>query len=110
MKQGITSRIKYYMENAKILLDTFTSIGLTAYGGVNAPYVWVHFPGYTSWEMFAAILENTHIITVPGCGFGPGGEGYIRVSAFGHRRNIMEASSRLKNFFKLGLHGGYLMN
>ncbi|CAM8971686.1 unnamed protein product [Rhodiola kirilowii] len=105
--EGVSSRIKYYMENARILLDTFTSIGITAYGGINAPYIWVHFPGSSSWDMFAAILKNTHIITVPGCGFGPGGEDYIRVSAFGHRKSIMEASTRLKNFFKWGKPCGY---
>lgn len=53
------------------------------YGGKNAPYVWVHFPGSKSWNVFAEILEKTHIITVPGSGFGPGGEEYIRISVLG---------------------------
>ncbi|MCI21153.1 LL-diaminopimelate aminotransferase chloroplastic-like, partial [Trifolium medium] len=66
------------------------------YGGKNAPYVWVRFPGSKSWDVFAGILENTHIITIPGSGFGPGGEGYIRLSAFGQRDSIIEASERLK--------------
>lgn len=91
------SVVDYYKENATILLDTFASMGLKAYGGVNAPYVWVHFPGRKSWDVFNEILEKTHIITVPGSGFGPGGEEYIRVTAFGHRECILEASSRLRS-------------
>ncbi|KAJ9673748.1 hypothetical protein PVL29_023359 [Vitis rotundifolia] len=70
------------------------------YGGKNAPYIWVHFPGLRSWDVFAEILEKTRIVTVPGGGFGPGGEGYIRVSSFGHRESILEASRRLTNIFK----------
>lgn len=87
------------MENAKILKETFASLGLEAYGGTNAPYVWAHFPGLKSWEVFSRILEKAHIITVPGSGFGPGGEEYVRVSAFGHRETILEASRRLKSLF-----------
>lgn len=94
--QAMQSLVDYYMENARMLVDTLTSIGLTVYGGKNAPYVWVHFPGAKSWNVFAEILEKTHIITVPGSGFGPGGEGYIRISAFGLRHSIIEASKRLK--------------
>ncbi|KAJ0085367.1 hypothetical protein Patl1_08463 [Pistacia atlantica] len=66
--------------NAKIINDAFQSLGFKVYGGKNAPYAWVHFPGMSSWDVFAEILEKTHIVTVPGCGFGPGGEEYIRVS------------------------------
>ncbi|EOX98854.1 AGD2-like defense response protein 1 isoform 2 [Theobroma cacao] len=94
--QAICSVIDYYKENTKILVNTFASLGLKAYGGVNAPYVWVHFPGLKSWNVFSEILEKTHIITVPGSGFGPGGAEYIRVSAFGQRERIMEASWRLE--------------
>ncbi|XP_042502549.1 probable LL-diaminopimelate aminotransferase, chloroplastic [Macadamia integrifolia] len=89
-----------YRENAKILIDTFISLGLKAYGGKNAPYVWVNFPGSSSWDVFTEILEKTHIVTVPGTGFGPGGEGYFRVSAFGQREHILEASRRLRTLFK----------
>ncbi|XP_047173936.1 probable LL-diaminopimelate aminotransferase, chloroplastic [Vigna umbellata] len=85
----------YYMENAKILVGTFESMGKKVYGGKNGPYVWVHFPGLSSWQVFNQILERAAIVTVPGIGFGPGGEGYIRVSAFGHRECILEASRRL---------------
>ncbi|KAI9103670.1 hypothetical protein K1719_023293 [Acacia pycnantha] len=89
----------YYMENARILVDSLASLGLTVYGGENAPYIWVHFPGSKSWDVFAEILDKTHIITVPGSGFGPGGEEFIRISAFGHRETIIEASQRLKYLF-----------
>ncbi|RVW65467.1 Aminotransferase ALD1, chloroplastic [Vitis vinifera] len=92
--------LDYYKENAKIIMDTFTSLGLKVHGGKNAPYMWVHFPGLRSWDVFNEILEKTHIITVPGTGFGPGGEGYIRVSAFGQRESVIEASRRLKNLLK----------
>lgn len=97
--QAIHTVIDYYKENVKILVDTFASLGLNVYGGVNAPYVWVHFPGSKSWNVFTEILENTHIITVPGSGFGPAGAEYIRLSAFGQRERIREASWRLKKFF-----------
>lgn len=97
--QAMLSVVDYYKENARILVDTFTSLGLEVYGGVNAPYVWVHFPGSRSWDVFAEILEKTHIITVPGSGFGPGGEEYIRVTAFGHRESILEASIRLRSLY-----------
>lgn len=93
--------VKYYKENAKILVEAFASLGLKVYGGKNAPYIWVHFPGLSSWDVFNEILEKTDVVTVPGRGFGPGGEGYIRVSAFGHRENILEASMRLKKLFFL---------
>lgn len=95
--QGVTSLVDYYKANAEILLETFKSLGLKAYGGVNAPYLWVHFPGTSSWDVFNEILEKTHIITVPGSGFGPGGKEFIRVTAFGHRENILEASDRLRS-------------
>ncbi|CAN8257977.1 unnamed protein product [Cochlearia groenlandica] len=95
----IQSVINYYKENRKILMETLVSLGLTVYGGVNAPYLWVHFKGSKSWDVFAEILENTHIITVPGSGFGPGGEEYLRISGFGRRDDIIEASKRLQGFF-----------
>lgn len=90
--------IDYYMENAKILVDGFTSLGWKVYGGKNAPYIWVHFPGMSSWNVFAEILKKTNIVTIPGRGFGPAGDEYIRVSAFGQRRNILEALRRLNSF------------
>ncbi|KAJ6337492.1 hypothetical protein OIU76_007215 [Salix suchowensis] len=96
---AVRNVVGYYKENAKILVEAFASLGLKVYGGENAPYVWVHFPGKCSWNVFDQILEKTHVVTVPGRGFGPGGEEYIRVSAFGHRENIIEASLRMKKLF-----------
>ncbi|XP_061968072.1 aminotransferase ALD1, chloroplastic-like isoform X1 [Populus nigra] len=98
--QAVCNVVDYYKENAKILVEAFASLGLKVYGGKNAPYVWVHFPGMSSWNVFNEILEKTHVVTVPGRGFGPGGEEYIRVSAFSHRENMMEASLRMKKLFR----------
>ncbi|KAK9089865.1 hypothetical protein Scep_028947 [Stephania cephalantha] len=92
--------IGFYKENTQIIVDTFNSLGFKVYGGKNAPYVWVHFPGRSSWDVFAEILEKTHVVTTPGSGFGPGGEGFIRVSAFGHRENVLEACRRFKQLYK----------
>ncbi|CAN1324828.1 Aminotransferase ALD1, chloroplastic [Linum perenne] len=97
--KAVQSRLNYYKENAEILLDALASLNLEAYGGVNAPYVWVHFPGTKSWDMFDTILDKAHIITVPGSGFGPGGQEFLRISAFGHRQSIQEATRRLKLLF-----------
>ncbi|GMJ12632.1 ABERRANT GROWTH AND DEATH 2, ARF-GAP domain 2 [Hibiscus trionum] len=91
--------IGFYKENTKIIVETFNSLGFKVYGGQNAPYVWVHFPGRSSWDVFSEILEKTHIVTTPGSGFGPGGEGFIRVSAFGHRENVLEACRRFKQLY-----------
>ncbi|CAM8980560.1 unnamed protein product [Rhodiola kirilowii] len=91
--------IGFYKENTSIIVGTFNSLGFKVYGGKNAPYVWVHFPGRSSWDVFAEILEKTHVVTTPGSGFGPGGEGFVRVSAFGHRENIIEACRRFKELY-----------
>ncbi|WJX15219.1 LL-diaminopimelate aminotransferase [Trifolium repens] len=92
--------IGFYKENTNIIVDTFDSLGFKVYGGKSAPYVWVHFPGQNSWDVFSEILEKTHVVTTPGSGFGPGGEGFVRVSAFGHRENILEACRRFKQLYK----------
>ncbi|KAK1431245.1 hypothetical protein QVD17_14564 [Tagetes erecta] len=92
--------VGFYKENTKIIVDTFTSLGFTVYGGKHAPYVWVHFPGRSSWDVFSEILEKTHVVTTPGSGFGPAGEGFVRVSAFGHRDNVLEACRRFKELYK----------
>ncbi|GJU33115.1 LL-diaminopimelate aminotransferase, chloroplastic [Tanacetum coccineum] len=88
--------LRYYKENSKIIVDTCASLGFTVYGGKHAPYLWVHFPGRSSWEVFNEILEKTNVVTIPGIGFGPAGEGFIRISAFGHRANVLEACRRFK--------------
>ncbi|PIN02385.1 LL-diaminopimelate aminotransferase [Handroanthus impetiginosus] len=92
--------VGFYKENTDIIVDTFNSLGFKVYGGKNAPYVWVYFPGRSSWDVFSEILEKTHVVTTPGSGFGPGGEGFIRVSAFGHRENVLEACRRFKQLYK----------
>lgn len=77
--------VSYYKENATILRKTFQDMGFSVYGGKNAPYVWVGFPGQPSWDVFSDILKKCNIVTTPGSGFGPAGEGFVRASAFGHR-------------------------
>jgi LL-diaminopimelate aminotransferase len=88
--------VGYYMENARIIREGLSSLGLNNYGGVNSPYVWAEFPGRRSWDVFTEILEKAHVVTTPGSGFGPSGEGFIRFSAFGHRADVVEAVRRLK--------------
>ncbi|XP_022898451.1 LL-diaminopimelate aminotransferase, chloroplastic [Olea europaea var. sylvestris] len=92
--------VGFYKENTDIIVETFNSLGFKVYGGKNAPYVWIHFPGQSSWDVFGEILEKTHVVTTPGSGFGPGGEGFIRVSAFGHRENVLEACRRFMQLYK----------
>ncbi|CAH9116595.1 unnamed protein product [Cuscuta epithymum] len=98
--EAMLETVSYYKENTSIIMETFTSLGFKVYGGKNAPYVWVHFPGRSSWEVFGEILEKTHVVTTPGSGFGPAGEGFVRVSAFGHRENVLEACRRFKQLYK----------
>ena len=89
--------VGYYMENARLILECLQSIGLTTYGGVNAPYVWLKTPEDTdSWGFFDRLLQSCHVVGTPGAGFGPSGEGYFRLSAFGHRENIIAATERIR--------------
>ncbi|NLA11101.1 MAG: LL-diaminopimelate aminotransferase, partial [Firmicutes bacterium] len=84
--------IGYYMENSRIIKEGLQKSGLTVYGGVNAPYLWVQTPGnLSSWEFFDRLLQEAHVVGTPGSGFGPSGEGYFRLSAFGHRAAIEAA-------------------
>jgi LL-diaminopimelate aminotransferase len=89
--------IDYYMENARILKTTMEGIGFDVYGGIDAPYVFVKLPESMggSWKAFQTILEKTQVVTIPGAGFGPGGEGYLRLSAFAPREAVVEACARL---------------
>ncbi|KQK23152.1 aminotransferase ALD1 homolog [Brachypodium distachyon] len=96
--EAVRKVVRVYKENARLLVETFESLGKEVYGGVDSPYVWVRFPGRRSWEVFGEILEKTHVITVPGSGFGPGGEGFVRVSGFNNRDRVVEACARLRNF------------
>lgn len=93
---SIQNVIDFYMGNVAILQQTFQNIGYETYGGTNAPYLWVRFPQASSWNAFDFLLEKAHILCAPGSGFGPGGEGFIRFSAFGKRSSVEEASHRLK--------------
>lgn len=92
----IRAQTDFYLENARLIKATFEDLGYPVYGGENAPYVWVHFPGRSSWDVFSELLERMHILATPGIGFGPGGDGFVRFSAFGHREKILEALNRLK--------------
>ncbi len=94
--------ISYYMENARIISEGLKSVGLTFYGGVNAPYLWLKTPGkMTSWEFFDKLLYEAQVVGTPGSGFGPSGEGYFRLSAFGHRSSITEAVQSIQAGLKL---------
>lgn len=84
--------IAYYMGNAQIIKKNLSKMGLKVYGGDNSPYIWLKTPGnLSSWEFFDQILTQAHVATTPGVGFGRMGEGYLRLSAFGHRENIEKA-------------------
>lgn len=90
--------IDYYMENARLLRSGLQSLGLTCYGGVNAPYIWVKTPGgLSSWAFFDKMLHEAAVACTPGVGFGPAGEGFVRLTAFNTRQNTLAALSRLKN-------------
>ncbi len=94
--------IDYYMQNARIIREGLTSLGLICYGGDNAPYVWAKTPrGQRSWDFFDQLLQQAHVVTTPGSGFGPSGEGYIRFSAFGQRESTAQAIASIRENLKL---------
>ncbi len=98
-KEQVRQTIGYYMENAKIIKKGLEETGMTTYGGVNAPYIWLKTPdGMSSWEYFDHLLNKLEIVTTPGAGFGANGEGYVRLTAFGNRKNTEEAIERMKSF------------
>ncbi|MFH0862206.1 MAG: LL-diaminopimelate aminotransferase [Candidatus Altiarchaeota archaeon] len=88
--------IRYYLVNARIIREALESMGIRSWGGTNSPYIWAQFPGKKSWEVFDRILDEAHVVTTPGSGFGPAGEGFVRFSAFGHRKDVEEAVGRLR--------------
>ncbi len=89
--------IAYYMGNAALIRSGLESLGIQVYGGVNAPYIWMETPGgLSSWEFFDKLLEEAHVVGTPGSGFGPSGEGYFRLSAFGHREDVERAVASIK--------------
>ncbi len=100
-QKQIKENINYYLENANIIKEGLEKSGYTVYGGVNSPYIWLKVPNnLTSWEFFDKLLEEVNIVGTPGSGFGPHGEGYFRLTAFGTRENTKEAIERIKNWKK----------
>lgn len=96
-KKQIQENINYYMENARIIREGLSEIGFKVYGGVNAPYIWLKAPkGMDSWKFFDQLLYQCNIVGTPGVGFGPSGEGHLRLTAFGDRENTIEAIRRIK--------------
>ncbi|MBT4870321.1 MAG: LL-diaminopimelate aminotransferase [Candidatus Diapherotrites archaeon] len=94
--------INYYMDNAKIIKEGLEAIGVKCFGGVNAPYIWMKTPNnLSSWDFFDKLLNECHVVGTPGSGFGPAGEGYFRLSAFGHRENILKAVEEIKSKLKV---------
>lgn len=98
----IKTLVNFYLENAKIICDRLTKAGLTVYGGINAPYVWVKTPNHlSSWDFFDKLLHTCHVVGTPGSGFGAAGEGYFRISAFNSRANVEEAMARITQTLQL---------
>ncbi len=96
-KQQIRELIDFYLENARLLREGLESSGITVFGGVNAPYVWLKTPGgLSSWDFFDLLLDRGHLVGTPGSGFGASGEGYFRLSAFNSRENVEAAIERFK--------------
>lgn len=94
--------VNYYMDNAKIIKKGLVGMGLDAFGGENAPYIWVKTPkGMSSWEFFDKVLKEAHVVTTPGVGFGSEGEGYLRISAFGHKEDIEKAVKSIQENLQL---------
>jgi LL-diaminopimelate aminotransferase len=101
-QQQIKALVGFYMENAKIIREKLTAAGLSVYGGINAPYVWVKTPnGLSSWDFFDKLLHSCNVVGTPGSGFGAAGEGYFRISAFNSRENVEEAMKRITDKFKV---------
>jgi LL-diaminopimelate aminotransferase len=95
-RKQIKDTICYYLNNAKIIREGLSEQGLSVYGGVNSPYIWVKTPDkMTSWQFFDYLLNDLHIVGTPGVGFGPSGEGYLRLTAFNTLENTKEAVNRL---------------
>jgi len=96
-RKQVRALIDHYMGNAKLLREAAADGGLEAFGGVNAPYIWVKTPeGLTSWQMFDRMLRELNVVITPGAGFGAQGEGYFRISAFNSRENAEEVARRLR--------------
>lgn len=93
----ISEQISYYLENARIIAETLTELGIWFTGGKNSPYIWLECPNkMSSWEFFDHLLQNFSVVGTPGAGFGNNGEGFFRLSAFGNRSNVTEAMERIR--------------
>ncbi|PYM18672.1 MAG: LL-diaminopimelate aminotransferase [Candidatus Rokuibacteriota bacterium] len=93
----VRALIEYYMENARLITEGLRAGGYAVYGGRNAPYIWLGAPaGRSSWDFFDTLLTRAHVVGVPGSGFGPSGEGYFRLTAFGSREQTEEAVERIR--------------
>ncbi|MFH0976217.1 MAG: LL-diaminopimelate aminotransferase [Spirochaetota bacterium] len=97
-QKQVQALISYYMTNARIILEGLKAVGIQAFGGVNAPYIWLKAPGGDSWAFFDRLLNELNVVGTPGAGFGPSGEGYLRLTAFGSRENTEEAVERIKKW------------
>ena len=96
-KKQIRQTIDYYMQNARRMRETLSGMGLEVYGGTDAPYLWIRTPkGVTSWQFFDEMLHKACVVCTPGAGFGPAGEGYVRLTAFGQHEATAEALERIK--------------
>jgi len=101
-QKQIKALVDYYMTNAAIIREGIKSVGLEVYGGINAPYIWLKTPnGMDSWSFFDKLLTETNIVGTPGVGFGPSGQGYFRLTAFGSRENTERAIDRFKSKLKI---------
>lgn len=93
----LNEQVAYYMNNARIIKEELENIGYTVSGGINAPYIWLKTPDQmTSWEFFDDLLKNANVVGTPGSGFGPSGEGYFRLTAFGSYENTLTAIEKIK--------------
>ncbi len=100
-REQVRDVIRYYMTNARIMREALSSFGLQVFGGENAPYIWLQTPdGKPSWTFFEEMLREAHVVGTPGAGFGPSGEGYLRLTAFGERADCEEAMRRLEKWLK----------
>lgn len=100
-KKQVKATIDYYLNNAKVIKDGLDAAGFTTYGGENSPYVWLKTPdGMTSWDFFDMLLNKVQVVGTPGSGFGPAGEGYFRLTAFGSAENTLRAIERIQKEFK----------
>ena len=93
----VQETLSFYLDNARLILEGLKAAGITCYGGINAPYIWLKTPGgMASWDFFDKLLTECHVVGTPGSGFGPSGEGYFRLSAFGSKENVQEAVRRIQ--------------